>query len=167
MIDDQNIDSKPLRQQNFFVRVDSVIDRDEKIGPSLGELVNRSRVQAIPFIPVGQVGTGLNAEIGENIRQNVRAEDSVTVVVAVDRNLLFLPNGSEHALDTLRHARDGVRIRKVAPGWSFNKRIDVLNSARDEDVEQWLAQKHTASSRPGSGVLSVVELKIGQTRPST
>ncbi len=92
------------------------------------------------------MGSWLSAQTGENTAQNVRGEDSVTVVVAVDRNPLFLPNGCEHALNALRNARNRVRIRKIAPGGSLNERIDVLNSSRDEDVEQRLTEKHTASS---------------------
>jgi hypothetical protein len=85
MIDDENIDPQMLRQQNFLLRVDPVVHRDQKIGPALGELVDSVRTQAIPLVPVGRVGTGLNAQTGENTTQNVRAEDSVTVVVAVMR----------------------------------------------------------------------------------
>ena len=106
MVDDDNVDSQPLRQQNFLLRVDPVVYRNQKVGTSLGELMDSLRTEAIPFVPVGQVGSWLNAQTGENTAQNVRAEHAVAVVVAMDRNPLFLANGGEHAINCLRHARD-------------------------------------------------------------
>ena len=58
MVDDDNVDSQPLRQQNFLLSVDSVVYRNQKVGTSLGELMDSLRTEAIPFVPVGKVGRG-------------------------------------------------------------------------------------------------------------
>jgi hypothetical protein len=96
----------------------------------------------------------------------VRSDDPIAVVVAEDRDPLLVADGGKHTVDRVGHPLNRTRIGKVIPGRRLNERINVLDPAGDEDVEQWLAQKHTASSRPGSGLLSVVELRIGLNRSS-
>ena len=72
----------------------------------------------------------------------------------------ILAHGSQQAIDCVGHPLNGTQIGKVGPGWRLNEGISVLNSAADEDVEQRSAEKHTASSRPGWCVLSVVEWRM-------
>jgi hypothetical protein len=58
---------------------------------------------------------------------------------------------SYHAVDCVGHPRNRTRVEKVIPGWRLNEGINVFDPAGDEEVVQWLAEKHGASSRPGSG----------------
>ena len=97
----------------------------------------------------------------------MRSEDPVAVAVAEDRDPLPVADGGKHAINRAGHPLNRRRLGKIASGWGLNEGINILDPAADENVEQWLAEKHTPSSQPGSGALSVVELRIGPKRPST
>jgi hypothetical protein len=148
MVDDDHIDTQPLRQQNLPLRVDAVVDREQQIRTAQGEFMDGKRTETVPFVPVGQIRLRLNSETGQTRAQNVRSENTVAVIVAKDCDPPLVADGGKHAVDCIGHPRNRRRIGKIVPGWWLNERINVLNPTGDEDVEQWLAQKHTPPHGP-------------------
>jgi hypothetical protein len=61
MVDDNHIDAQSLRQKDLSVRVNSVVDRDQKIGAAQREFVNRTGTETISLVSVGQIRSRLNS----------------------------------------------------------------------------------------------------------
>jgi hypothetical protein len=103
MIDDDHIDTQPLRQQNLSLRVDAVVDRDQQVGAPEGEFVDGAGTEAVSFVPVRQIRPRLNSEAGQSRAQNVRTEDPITVVIAEDGDPLLAADLSKHTVGCAGH----------------------------------------------------------------
>src|ERR1700739_1764051 len=121
-------------------------------------------IQTVAFVPMGQIDARLHVETRKHHSENVGPEHAIAVVISEDRYPLLVTNCGEDAIDCFCHPGHRQRIGKIVPGWRLNEGIDVLDSATDEDIEQWLAQKHCPSSWPTSARLLVIELRMGLTR---
>jgi hypothetical protein len=59
----------------------------------------------------------------------VCSEDSIAVIVAVDRNAFASPDGAKYTSRGFFHRRDREWIWKIIPGWHLQEGVDVLNAA--------------------------------------
>jgi hypothetical protein len=47
--------TQPLRQQNLSLRVDAIVDRDQKVGAAKGEFVDGAGTETVSLVSVGQI----------------------------------------------------------------------------------------------------------------
>ena len=77
VVGDDHLDAEPARRFDALDARDSVVHRDQKVGSTLGKLMDCMRTEPVPFVSVGEVGSWLSAQTGENTPQDVGAEHTV------------------------------------------------------------------------------------------
>ena len=69
MVDHQNVDSQPLRQQDRLVGIDAVVDRNQQIGAGPRELMDGMCAQSVTLIAVREVGSWLAPRLPRTLRR--------------------------------------------------------------------------------------------------
>src|SRR5215472_6438857 len=147
MVDDHSFDTQPAGQFDHLTCVDPIIDSDYEVRSPSRERVHSGRGEAITFVAMRKINQGRGSQTRENTSEDVRAEDAIAIVVAMDGYPLLLPHCFQNAIDCLLHKWDGHGIGKIVPGWIFQKCVDVSDATSGEDFEQQWVEKHCFSSR--------------------
>jgi hypothetical protein len=90
---------------------DAAVDRDDQLRALVAQLGQRLGVQAVAFLDaVGDVELGVPAEHADRVPQDAGGRDAVDVVVAVDDDLLLVPDRPGDPVGGLGDAGQGVRV---------------------------------------------------------
>src|SRR3989344_1474173 len=159
MIGHDDINAEFLRKRYFFHIRDTTIDRDNECGAVCRKLFDRGRVQPVPLgMSMRNVIQKVSvADLSEEIMQNDRTGDAVTIIIPIDNNPLAICHGRQYPLDRTFHVKNEERVVGITLVIGVKKTLlfhetsypSLLQESFGQGVEDFVSQHvpHTITSR--------------------
>src|SRR5262249_36968963 len=105
MVSDNELNAEPTRFLRLCHAADAAIDGDDHGGARAGNLLQSFAVEAISFIqPMRNVKVCYSTQKVQTLPKNGSAGGTVDVIIAINDNSPFLPNGSQQAIGCFLHS---------------------------------------------------------------
>ncbi len=119
VIDDDDVDIPLFGSPQSFVAGRATVDRHDQLRAVVDQLIDRRRVGSVAFEDaIGNIDTGLHAEMREETVHQRRGSRAIDVIVAEDRNVLAAPDCLDQASGRLLAIRQRVGIEALDCGSS-------------------------------------------------
>ncbi len=135
MVDDNYVDAALARHRQRLKAGRAAVDGHDQSGAAFDQLADRCRIGAVAFEDtVGNVDLRLQAEMGEESRQQRRGRGAVDVIVAEDRHALAAPDGQD---------------QPFAGGFAIGQPIGIGHQGADRRIEKArrIVNGYTAASQ--------------------